>query len=84
MTKHDKIWILNKAQEFALRDKDGYSPGCIEGPVICMTIKELKEMWNAGRQHLREAMQAERTEEPELIVSPNFETYLTSKGIHIP
>lgn len=81
MTQHDKIWILNKSQEFALRDKNGYSPGCIEGPVICATIEELREIWEVANQrgyNIGSEGHSGNTTPKDL------DEYLTSKGIKIP
>lgn len=78
MIQHDKIWILNKSQEFALRDKDGYSPGCTEGPVICATIEELREVWHLAYNN--GFTTCHLGIEPDLSA---FKTYLISKGIHI-
>ena len=92
MTKYDKVYVekmdspdrlmVGKWNEGELTIVADAEVKILPNVIVC-SIEELRDIWNAGRQHLREAMKAEREDEPELIVSPNFETYLTSKGIEI-
>lgn len=49
------------------------------GPVICMTIEELSQLWNAGHSAGMEDAGA-TLKKPAV----DFETYLQSKGINIP
>lgn len=48
-----------------------------EQNVIVLTIEELREVWDAGWENGYDDAQEDPVEKP----SPNFKTYLTSKGI---
>jgi hypothetical protein len=78
MKQYDKIWVPEKKQGFAMRDKEGDTPCILSGPVIVLTIEELSELWNAGYRAARADLGME-TKLPAL----GFEAYSQSKGIDL-
>lgn len=75
MKLYDKIWIPVKTQGLAFRDKEGDTPSILAGPVIVLSIEELKELWSAGAQHGYESDFGG--------TAPDLTAYLQSKGISI-
>lgn len=58
----------------------------IEGPVIVLTMAELKDLWVAAQLRTLEIGKMAMREEvglPDPNLYPNFTTYLTSKGIQL-
>ena len=51
----------------------------IDAFIILKLIEELKELWNAGRQRSIDEISAENLSK---VTSPDFYTYLQSKGIN--
>lgn len=81
MKKYDSIWI--KSDEFPEPNAEGFFSSipvlkCQQGPLICMTIEEALEMWNAGRHRQSDEFKSENLSK---VTSPDFYNYLKSKGI---
>lgn len=51
-----------------------------EGPVIVLTIEELKILWDAARLYESEALRKPYANR-EMLKEPDFTAYLSSKGI---
>ena len=86
MKKYDKIYFPDEKGDFKVQefyeDYHEWSDMPIDGicaeknNVIVLTIEELREVWEAGKNRGTEAHSGVNP-------YPNFKTYLTSKGITI-
>lgn len=53
----------------------------IKGPLIVLSLEELRILWDAARLHESEALRKPYVNR-EMLKEPDFTTYLTSKGIN--
>ena len=83
MNLYDKIWIPEKTQGMAFRDKEGDTPSIVSGPVIVLSIEEALDIWKAGMKRATEIAKMAIREEEGNPDAPDFKTYLQSKGISI-
>ena len=74
MTKYDKIWVPEKKQGMAFRDANGDTPCILGGPMVVVTIEELRQLWD----HCAMCQVDKETDYANTI---NFNAYLQSKGI---
>lgn len=83
MKRYDSIWVPDDSPGM----KETFDP--VGEPikdlsnVIVLTIEDLRTLWTAAERRFYEETRAERTGEEELILSPDFETYIKNKGINI-
>lgn len=85
MTRYDKIYVIDKecpSYIDPIRDGDGNALMEHEGPVIVLTVEELRDIWDAGfDQGDESALMMEGRVNTS--IAPDFRTYLQSKGINI-
>jgi hypothetical protein len=73
MKLYNKIWVPEKTQGMDFRDKDGDTPSILCGPVIVLTIEELRECFDWGIASFEDTQP----------VAKSFEDFLKHKGINI-
>lgn len=73
MKHYHKIWVPEKSQGIAFRDKNGDTPWLVCGPVIVLSLEELRECFKWGMSSF------EDTQTPD----QSFNDFLQSKGIKI-
>lgn len=76
MKQYDKIWVPEKKQGFAMRDAEGDTPSLLVGPVIVLTVEELKKVWDNGANW---GTRCSGVVNP----YPDFPAYLQSKEIKV-
>lgn len=74
MKQYDKIWIPEKAPNILGDMEDATS--LLRGPVIVLTIEELREVWKGAVSWLSGLEFGNHS-------LPNFEQFIESKGINI-
>jgi hypothetical protein len=80
MKQYDKIWVPEKKQGMAFRDAYGDTLSIVTGPVIVLTIEELRGVWEAAwNEGYNDSSISEGRTNIEPL--PDFTAYLKSQGI---
>lgn len=82
MKQYDKIWVPARKEDPASDCWQIGTPMPQHGPVIVLTIEELRELWDECRDETwQDARPTTKYEKPDRL--PGFEGYMQSKGIKI-
>lgn len=81
MKRYDIILVdmpTSSVEPADARLKSGSPLRVIDGPIVCMTIEEAKELWDKATENGRNSMRTFLSNK-----SIDFKTYLKSKGVEI-